>query len=638
MTRRDDPLSLTFTRLVAAGGALALVLLGVRWYMRYRSYELREPMRAAAGPFAAFYFDLAFAAGLTALFAVLALLAAGRARIRRWLVAVFRAVALASLLLALVNVRALAELGRPLSYQWLYYSHFFRSLDTYNALSTILSWEWPVLALGVVALMVALEVVLFRVLRPAAERPWARLAVLATLVPLGLGLALGHWWIARDPGRDLAWMQNPTVALLQSMLQISASPVLARFDTPIGPDDFLTLGERAAGLTADHLAGDPAVRNVVIVVLESVAANYMDIYGGEHGVTPELDTLRRRGRLYANAYAHGPSTTNSLLALLASIYPWHTFRPVTRVHPTIPLPSLSEELRRHGYRTGFFNAEDNRFQRADEFLAGRFDVVTDYTDFPCDEQETDAAGKDHCVVRTFERWLNARDGGPFLAVIWTGQTHWPYKVRKGSQVLHTADTVATRFRRYLEALRDSDRAVGDMFRFLHRRELLDSTLVVLLGDHGEAFGQHGHQVHRDLYEEEVHIPLLFVNRRLFNGETDSLVAGMVDVAPTVMDLLDLPAPRDWQGRSLFDPEHSGRAYLFGPYSGLFGLREGSRKLVLDDASRHPPQLYDLAADPHEGRNIAPAHPDVVRRGRERLAAWVQYQDRFFQRVLAAPLR
>jgi len=125
---------------------------------------------------------------------------------------------------------------------------------------------------------------------------------------------------------------------------------------------------------------------------------------------------------------------------------------------------------------------------------------------------------------------------------------------------------------------------------------------------------------------------------LFRGETDSLVGGMVDVAPTIMDILDLPMPGSWQGRSLFDPAHSGRAYLFGPYSGLFGLREGDRKLILDDASRKPPQLYDLRHDPHEQRNIASEAPEVISTGRERLAAWVQYQDRFFERILAGPGR
>ncbi|MGH2373604.1 MAG: sulfatase-like hydrolase/transferase [bacterium] len=624
-------------RLAGSGTSLGAVLLAIRWYMRYRSLRLQEPMRLAAGPIATFYFDAAYVIGVTAVFALAMLLARRSRPVQSLLLGVFRGVALISVLLALVNIRALAELGRPLSYQWLYYSHFFRSLDTYNALSTILSWKWPAQALAICAVMFATEFLVVRLLDRIAHHRFARVALLAFAVPIGIALSLGQWWIAR-PGRDLAWIRNPVVALVESALHADERPVLARTATAVGPGDFLTVAERSTAPGGGHREGyarSDGVRNVLIVVLESSAVRYVGAYGATYGVTPELDTLHRRGRLFANIYAHGPSTTNSLLALLLSIYPWHTFRPVTRVYPAIELPSLSTELKRRGYRTGFFNAEDNRFQRADEFLANRFDVVTDYEDFPCDEQERNAEGKDHCAVRTFESWLDGSPPGPFLAVVWTAQTHWPYSVTTRARVPHTADSMATRFRRYLEALKDGDRAVGDLVRLLAQRQLLDSTLVVVLGDHGEAFGQHGHYLHRDLFEEEVHIPLLFINRRLFQGETDSLVGGMIDVAPTVMDLLDLPMPWSWQGRSLFDPAHSGRAYMFGPYSGLFGLREGERKLILDDASRNPPQLYDLQQDPEERRNIASESREMVARGRERLAAWVQYQDRFFERILAA---
>ena len=72
----------------------------------------------------------------------------------------------------------------------------------------------------------------------------------------------------------------------------------------------------------------------------------------------------------------------------------------------------------------------------------------------------------------------------------------------------------------------------------------------------------------------------------------------MDIAPTVLDLLGDTLPAEWQGRSLFDPGRPDRVYLFGPYSGLFGLREGSRKFIYDPIANED-QLYDLSADPHE---------------------------------------
>jgi arylsulfatase A-like enzyme len=193
--------------------------------------------------------------------------------------------------------------------------------------------------------------------------------------------------------------------------------------------------------------------------------------------------------------------------------------------------------------------------------------------------------------------------------------------------------------RYLSALRETDRALGQLLAALARQQVLDSTLVVVVGDHGEAFGQHGHYVHGvDLYEEEVHVPLMLINRRLFHGETDSTLGGLLDVAPTILDLLGRAPPASWQGRSLFDGDRTGRVYLFTSRSKvLFGYREGSRKLIYD-AGANTTELYDLEADPGESVNVAGRSPGVALLGQQRLAAWVQFQRRFFQDVLVPDAR
>jgi arylsulfatase A-like enzyme len=169
--------------------------------------------------------------------------------------------------------------------------------------------------------------------------------------------------------------------------------------------------------------------------------------------------------------------------------------------------------------------------------------------------------------------------------------------------------------------------------------VLDSTLVVVVGDHGEAFGQHGHYVHGvDLYEEEVHVPLMLINRRLFHGETDSTLGGMIDVAPTILDLLGATPPASWQGRSLFDSLRTRRVYLFTSRSRvLFGYREGNQKFIYD-AGSNSAELYDLVKDPAESSNVIAAWPGTAQAGRERLAAWVQFQRRFLADVLVPDAR
>jgi len=631
----------TVIRICCTGALLALLLTALRGRILFAWSDLRSPTRLLGGLAVGSYADLVYAAGLTGAFVALCLLARGRPRAQRLTLGIFSVAACLSLLLGFVNVRAVAELGRPVNYQWLYYSHFMRSLDTYTALAALVSWSWvAVVAIACLGLLLASRL-LARGAVWAAQKTSARRLGAAAAGAFLVYLVVGWFW-QTPSGRKSPTLENPVVALVASVLDAEADPVLAKMPTGVGPEDFLTAGGRGdlnPRTTHTARARDAGVRNVIIVVLESVAAQYLWGFGAaDSGRTPELERYQHSARRFASFYTHQPSTTHSLVALLLSVYPPHSFRVVTREHPDIALPSLSGELKRHGYRTAIINAGDNRFQGADVFLSHRqFDLIADASTGSCAASRRDL---DDCMVGDLAKWIDRDSLRPFFAVLWTAQTHFPYfapstpadgegaPTRVAGQ--RPPDSLSARFDRYLRALRETDRALGKLLRQLEERGLLNSTLVVVSGDHGEAFGQHGNAFHRFLYEEEVRVPLLLINSRLFHGEIDSMPGGTIDLAPTVMDLLGYRLPSDWQGQSLFDSRRHGRVYLFGPYSGLFGYREGARKLIYDPIANED-ELYDLAADPQETLNIAFRHPEAVQEGRERLAAWVQQLDRFYRR-------
>jgi lipoteichoic acid synthase len=241
---------------------------------------------------------------------------------------------------------------------------------------------------------------------------------------------------------------------------------------------------------------------------------------------------------------------------------------------------------------------------------------------------------DTCLVTAFDQWVREAPSARFFAVLWTLQTHYPY-FSSGTQRQFGAK--ARGLNRYLNALHQSDQVFGQLMRSLEDRGLLASTLVVVVGDHGEAFGQHGRRVHGELlYEEDLRIPLLLVNPRLFGGEVDSVVSGMKDVAPTVLDLLGYPTPREWQGRSLIRDGRSDRTYFFSLRSDFrFGYRDGRPKLLFN-ATENKAELYDLAADPRESANLAPQHPALVQEGVQHLADWIRSHDRFLNDRYAEP--
>jgi arylsulfatase A-like enzyme len=169
----------------------------------------------------------------------------------------------------------------------------------------------------------------------------------------------------------------------------------------------------------------------------------------------------------------------------------------------------------------------------------------------------------------------------------------------------------------------ADQALGSLLDGLHQRGLTDGTLIVVVGDHGQAFGQHegnyGHTLF--LYEENVHVPLVFAAPGAIRGPLRiGRIASHIDLAPSILDLLGLPAPPGYQGVSLLRGP-PGMALFFTDYSlGFVGLRDGRWKFIyqLEDGRS---KLFDLADDPGETMNLAEQQPERVAVYREHLLRW-----------------
>ena len=225
-------------------------------------------------------------------------------------------------------------------------------------------------------------------------------------------------------------------------------------------------------------------------------------------------------------------------------------------HGLLGLTCLSAALKKRAYLTAYFSSGDARFQRGHEFLSHQqFDVTTSYKDLRCRGKEFRNSTKDwpfqdsfddECMLGSFTEWAGREENRPFFALV-------------GAEV--NFGVASEDF----NALRHTDLILGKLLRWLESRELVQSTLVVVMGDHGEAFGQHGQWLHAShIYEENIHVPLMLINRRLFKGEQYGNIGGLVDVAPTIMDIINIPFASAWQGRSLFSSTRSQRAYFFAP--------------------------------------------------------------------------
>ena len=587
-------------------------------------------------------YDIAFVAGTALAFAAL-LLPVLRRRIQPstvyWVHLVFSVVTLID---CLSNVAVVPWLGQPFNFQWLYYSDFLRSPDAVSSiLATVPLWQMAILLVAViifVAVVVSLGSLACRLLVSSRRRRIA-FSTLATITALYLVVSF-RWRHREGWSEDI--LANPVWAFAESCLRAFRTPPLLEIETPFGPESFAPL---PASPSSSLLPADRAVpRNVIVVVLESVAAPYVGLYGGPYGVTPVLDSLRPRSAIFTRAYAHAPATNLTLVALLTGRYPRVSFRPITASNPEIPIPHLSALMREQGYATGFFSSASLDFQRADEFLAAGqgFDRIEDDEARPeaaarALEQWSDFVGTDDAsTVDSLISWAGAQGDKPFFGVFWSAQSHFPYYASADQREIVPG---RPQFNRYLNAIAEVDRALGRLMAWLDSTGRADDTLVVVLGDHGQAFGQHktyGHAGHT--WEEHLHIPLLLVNARLFSGETHDAICGVSDVAPTITDLTRLPGLPGAQGRSLFRNDRANTVYFFAAWSDfMVGYREGDLKVVYN-MTKDVFRVHDLHDDPGERLDLSRELPDITAEARLRLAGWMQWVDGTYDEAEAAMAR
>jgi phosphoglycerol transferase MdoB-like AlkP superfamily enzyme len=588
------------------------------------------------------YYDIVYVSLVMAVFLCLMFLLRRRRRGQRIAYVSFIGVAIVSLIIGISNVKVVEVLGRPFNYQWLYYSDFLGSLDAQSGIMSNLS---PAIVLSILAFCAAMLLggrLLLEAGRLVRHRCRLRRALLISCCA-GLIVHLGYanWYISRNQWSYFK-LANPITSFAASVATAGATPELFTMALPDGQAAF----PDPQDAIANHIPGQiqpGKIRNVLIFVLESVPAKYIGAYGSPYPVTPELDSYRQHSLLFRNIYAHAPATNASLVSILSSIYPWISYRNLTQDHPDIDMPTLSAELNQRGYRTGFFSSGDMRFQRSDEFLSHRgFDAFQDYRTLACQQQKFQSdintwdfqdGADDACTTDALLGWIGQDPAQPFFGMLWTVQTHYPY-FYGGQETDYGVDD--EKLNRYLNALHHADAQLGRLLRELRQRGLDESTLVVVVGDHGEAFGQHDQYAHAShIYEENLHIPLLFIHPTLFHGEEAPTLGGTLDIAPSIMDMLGLPAPGQWQGQSLFAASRHKRVYFFAPWSSFrFGYREGDLKFIFD-ATNNTTEVYDLLQDPHEAHNLADQQPDMVAAGYQRLAAWVQYHDRYMKALLSS---
>ncbi len=385
-------------------------------------------------------------------------------------------------------------------------------------------------------------------------------------------------------------------------------------------------------------------RNVLFLVVDTLRADHLGVYGYERPVSPEIDAWATRGAIFDRATATSPWTLPSFGSLFTGQLPSRHAAGLVAPGPQGErafvqldgsVPTLAEILGEHGYET--VAILNNPFLHP-SFQLGRGFETYDYV--PGDNATIRRA---NVIVDRTLRFFDQRDGRPFFLVAHFFDPHMNYDppiavsgrfkdgyagsirlpitdlkgIRTGTLALDAAD------REFVVAAYDEevffvDVQIGRLLEGMRTRGLLDDTVIVLVSDHGEELWDHGGFEHgHTLYQELLHVPLVIWGPQVQSRRIASPVS-IEDVFPTVLEALELPVPEGISGRSLWPALTSTEAVASRPLvaeANLYGperktLIRWPHKVVLNVVTRQR-RLYDLASDPDEKIDLAPKNAALL---------------------------
>ena len=453
--------------------------------------------------------------------------------------------------------------------------------------------------------------------------------VLAVALPLLLArrrLAVRPWVAALAAGIVVAGPyaagRVDTRGLHRNALGALAATSLPRIEPASGSGNWRAAPfPSPSGEDLRSLRGSMKGRNVLVVVLESTGARHLGAYGAVPDPTPRLTALARRSIVFERAYAVYPESVKGLFATLCSRYP--AFDTPPEIYADVPCGALPRILRGAGYRTALFHSGRFGYLGMEAIIDNRgLDLLEDAGAIS-GEVNSSFGVDDASTVRRTLQWIGSvPKDQPFFVTYLPIAGHSPYEVTRPGPFQGRDD-----FTRYLNALREGDDALGLLLDGLRALGRDNETLVIVFGDHGEAFGEHPGNFAHTLFiqEENVRVPYVIAAPGAIDAQRRvNRVASAIDTAPTILDLLGLPPDPLHQGSSLLEPDPR-MALFFTDYSvGWLGLVDGCWKYLFDlDAERS--RLFDVCVDPGESRDRSAEFAGRVNEYRQRVRAWAAAQ-------------
>jgi len=402
---------------------------------------------------------------------------------------------------------------------------------------------------------------------------------------------------------------------------------------------FVPAIRKMCGAECDKLTVRP---NVILITISSLRADHVGCFGYQRDTTPNFDAFCKQGVLFVKAFASSGWMMPAHGSIFTSLYP--SLHGATHINKSLGEQNytLAEVLAENGYYcVGFccnprLNGEKGYAQGFDLYDDYSVSMILDSLAFEYAERiDLNKKRTNDLINDAAIRWLQNNTHMPFFMFLHYYDPHWDYLPPPPYDRLYDLDydgpidgtgiareplfsnppeprDIAHMIALYDGEVRQTDDDFGELLCFLRQERLLDNSIVIVMGDHGEQFYEHGHTSHHGVFEELIHIPLAIWTPG--SGEEGKQVGALVsqlDMLPTILDYLEIPVPETCQGTTLRPliegREDSVHDFVLAEYTGgaapdSYSLRSVSYKYCEEAGKQFG---YDLKSDPKEQRKIMP---------------------------------
>lgn len=385
--------------------------------------------------------------------------------------------------------------------------------------------------------------------------------------------------------------------------------------------------------------------NVLFILIDTLRADRLGSFGNERDTSPSLDLLAERGVRFANTLSQSSWTKCSMASLWTAFYPVRTG--VTRFDHKLPEEATmpAEILREAGFRTTALYRNG--------WVSGYFgfDQGFEVYDRPASQKLSPSVRLENPTIKAGGSDLDATASATeFLRI--HGKERWFLYLHLMDihEYLYSEETAlfgSSYSDVYDNSIRWTDETLGGFFAFLAAEAYLENTLVVIASDHGEAFGERGFEGHaRQVYRESTEVPLIFsFPFRLEPGAVVDVRTRNIDIWPTILDLLGLPAIEGADGRSLVpqilaavrgeeQPQQGVPAFSFldqnwgnrnQQAAPSVAVTEGGYRYVLRPVKQYAPggQLFDRSHDAGELDDLTEREPEMAEKFRKLADSFIE---------------